>query len=270
MHLLDHARCALVLEDGQFRIIENGKVLPPVEAVIPRIGASVTTIGAGVISHFERMNTFSATPAEALLRARDKMRCLQDLQEDGLPIPTTVLVGSSIDLPQLVDRVGGLPVVIKLLESTHGAGVLLCHTMANVQATVEAFHRLNERVMIQQFIRESNGEDIRVFVVGGEIVASMKRTAQAGEFRSNLHRGATAAIEPLSEQERDIAIRSAAVMNLAVAGVDMLRSAQGPLLMEVNASPGLEGIETTTGMDIAGKIINYIERGVRAKKIQSS
>lgn len=268
MQLLDHARCSLVMEDRQFRIIENGRVLQPVDAVIPRIGASVTNIGASVITHFEKMGIFTAASSQALLRARDKMRCLQELQEHGVPIPTTILVGSSLDLPQLVDRIGGLPVVIKLLESTHGAGVLLAQTMTNVKATVEAFHRLNQRVTLQEFIRESKGSDIRAFVVDGEIVASMKRQAQPGEFRSNLHRGASASTEPLTEEEKQIVLQSARVMGLAIAGVDLLRSDRGPLVMEVNASPGLEGIENTTNVDIATTIIEYVERGVMACRAQ--
>lgn len=267
MQLLDHARCSLVMEDGQFRIIEDGRVLEPVDAVIPRIGASVTGIGASVITHFEKMGIFTATSSQALLRARDKMRCLQELQEQGVPVPTTIQVGSSQDLPQLVDRVGGLPIVIKLLESTHGAGVLLAQSMTNVRATVEAFHRLNQRVTLQEYIRESKGSDIRALVVDGQVVASMKRQAQAGEFRSNLHRGATASIEELSPEEEAIVLKSAEVMGLAVAGVDLLRSTRGPLIMEVNASPGLEGIENTTQIDIAGKIINYVERGTKARHI---
>lgn len=267
MHLLDHARCSLVMEDGQFRIVENGNILPAMDAVIPRIGASVTNIGAAVIAHFEKMKVFTAASSQALLRARDKMRCLQELQQHGLPIPTTILIGNSRDLPQLVDRIGGLPVVIKLLESTHGAGVLLSQTMANLQATVEAFHRLNERVSLQEYIREAKGSDIRAFVVDGEVVASMKRQAQEGEFRSNLHRGATPSTEALTEEEEKIVLKSVEIMGLAVAGVDLLRSARGPLVLEVNASPGLEGIENTTQVDIAGKIITYVERGARAQRM---
>lgn len=267
MLLLDHARCNLVMEDGQFRIIEKGRVLPPVEAVIPRIGASVTHLGAAVIAHFENMGVFTVARSEALLRARDKMRCLQYLQQYGLPIPTTILVNNTEELPILIDRIGGFPVVIKLLESTHGAGVLLSHTLANTKATIEAFHRLNERVTIQEFIREARGADFRAFVVDGEVVASMKRQAVEGEFRSNLHRGAMATTVELTEQEKDIVLRAAELMGLAVAGVDILRSDRGPMVMEVNASPGLEGIENTTQIDIAGRIINYVERGVRAKKV---
>lgn len=267
MHLLDHARCNLVMEDGQFRILDQGRILPPIDAVIPRIGASVTNIGAAVIAHFENMDVFTVATSEALLRARDKMRCLQYLQRKGLPIPTTVLVGNTEELPILIDRIGGFPIVIKLLESTHGAGVLLSHTLANAKATIEAFHRLNERVTIQEFIREAHGADLRAFIVDGEIVASMKRQALEGEFRSNLHRGASASVELLTEQEQDIVLRAAEVMGLAVAGVDILRSDRGPLIMEVNASPGLEGIEKTTDVDIAGKIINYVERGVRSKTV---
>lgn len=267
MQLLDHARCNLVMEDGQFRIIHNGRILPPLEAVIPRIGVSVTNIGASVIAHFEHMGVFSVARSEALLRARDKMRCLQYLQQCGLPVPTTILVGNTQELPILIDRLGGFPIVIKLLESTHGAGVLLSHTLANARATIEAFHRLNERVTIQEFIQEARGADLRAFIVDGEVVASMKRQATAGEFRSNLHRGATASVEALTEEERDIVLQAAKVMGLAVAGVDILRSDRGPMIMEVNASPGLEGIEKTTQVDIAGKIINYVERSVRAKKL---
>lgn len=267
MYLYDHANCHLLLENGQYHVMADGKLLPHLEAVIPRIGASVTSVGAAVIAQFEMMGVFSVTGSAALLRARDKMRCLQWLQHHGIPVPDTVLVGQTHTLPMLVDRLGGFPVVVKLLESTHGAGVLLCHTLPNLIATVEAFQRLRERVSMQEYITEAEGSDIRAFVVDGNIVATMRRQAPAGEFRSNLHRGATATLVELSEEEHNLVLRAAEVMELPVAGVDLLRSARGPLIIEVNASPGLEGIETVTGVDIAGKIINFVERSVRTLKV---
>lgn len=266
MYLYDHTLCQLLLENGQYQIIADGQQLRPIEAVIPRIGASVTGVGAAVIAQFEMMDVFAVTGSSALLRARDKMRCLQWLQYHGLPVPTTALVGGQDDLPQLVERLGGYPVVVKLLQSTHGTGVMLCHSLSSLSATVEAFQQLRERITLQEYIPEANGSDIRAFVVDGTVVAAMKRQAPAGEFRSNLHRGATAEPITLSADEEALVLRTTEVMELAVAGVDLLRSKRGPLIIEVNASPGLEGIETVTQVDIAGKIINYIERSVRTRK----
>jgi ribosomal protein S6--L-glutamate ligase len=191
------------------------------------------------------------------------LRCIQKLARFGIDVPRTVFVNSTANLHYVVEELGGLPVVIKLLEGTHGIGVILSETISNAEATVEAFHRMKQKVFIQEFIEEAGGADLRAIVINGEIVAAMKRQARPGEFRSNLHRGASSELVKLTAQEAFVAKKAVRIMGLDVAGVDLLRSARGPLVMEVNASPGLEGIETTTGIDIAGKIIDLIEKKVR-------
>jgi ribosomal protein S6--L-glutamate ligase len=270
MKIVDHTLCNLVIEPNGSQIWYHEEPLQEMDAVIPRIGSSVTFQGAAVINHFELMGTYTLARSQSLLQARDKLRCLQRLAARGIPVPRTAYVGDEEDLLPAIEGVGGLPVVIKLLESTHGAGVLLAHTLHNAEATVEAFHRLRERVIIQEFIGEANGADIRALVVAGEIIASMKRQAQEGEFRSNLHRGASASRVTLTEEEKGLAINTVAAMGLDVAGVDLLRSSRGPLILEVNASPGLEGIETSTGVDVAGAIIRFTEKRVRAWKRKST
>lgn len=270
MYLLDHTQCSLLLEDGRPQVFCGNRPVPPLDAVIPRIGASVTSQGASVIAHFEMMNVFTAAGSLALLNARDKLRCLQQLTTHGIPAPHTVFLGNNQDLEFLVRKVGGLPVVVKMLESTHGVGVVLCETLFSLKATVEAFQQLRERIILQEFIAESNGADVRAFVVDGEIVAAMKRQAQDGEFRSNLHRGATATPLELSAREKELVQDAVRIMNLPIAGVDLLQSDRGPLIMEVNASPGLEGIETATGVNIAGKIITFVERSVKARRSTSN
>ncbi len=263
MYIVDHVRCNLILTEGKPNVLCDDVPLHRLDAVIPRIGASVTTQGAAVINQFENMKVFTTARARALLECRDKLRCLQRLAHFGMPIPKTAFLGSGQELSPLIESVGGLPVVIKLLESTHGIGVILADSQRSAESTIEAFHRLREKVILQEFIRESNGADIRVLVVAGEVVAAMKRQASDGEFRSNLHRGATASVAVLSPREEKLALRAVKVMGLDVAGVDILRSNRGPLIMEVNASPGLEGIENITGIDIAGKIIRFIETQVK-------
>ena len=260
MHIVDHTRCLLSIGRGQSQVYYDGYQLPLFDAIIPRIGASVTQQGAAVINQFELMHTFSVATADALLQCRDKLRCLQKLAQNGIAIPQTVSVVSGEDLFPVISSVGGLPVVIKLLESTHGVGVILAETFRNAEATIEAFHRLKERVIVQEFIKEVEGTDIRAIVVGGKVVAAMKRQAKAGEFRSNLHRGATAEKVVLTEAENQLVSKVAQLMKLDFAGVDFLRSNRGGLIMEVNASPGLEGIEGVTGIDVAGKVIELIER----------
>ncbi len=260
MYIVDHLRCNLILSEGKPNVLCDDVPLHRLDAIIPRIGASVTTQGAAVINHFETMKVFTTAKANALLECRDKLRCLQRLAHFGVPIPKTAFMGAGQLLGPVIESVGGLPVVIKLLESTHGIGVILADTLRNAESTIEAFHRLREKVILQEFIQESEGADVRVLIVAGEVVAAMKRQAKTGEFRSNLHRGATASVAVLSPREKALALRAVRVMGLDVAGVDILRSTRGPLIMEVNASPGLEGIENITGVDIAGKIINFIEQ----------
>ncbi|TXB67630.1 RimK family alpha-L-glutamate ligase [Phaeodactylibacter luteus] len=266
MHIVDHTRCSLILDEERSRILYDGYRLDPFDAVIPRIGASVTSVGASVISQFENMGVFVASTAEALLQARDKLRCLHRLAQHGMAIPKTVFVAPGQNLNAAVSGLGGLPVVVKLLAGTHGVGVILAETFRTVEATVEAFQRLNERVLLQEFIRESKGKDVRVLVVGGEVVAAMERQARPGEFRSNLHRGGSARRVSLTPEEEAQAIQVASLMGLGIAGVDFLRSRRGLLTMEVNASPGLEGIEAVTGLDVAGHILDYTARGAKAQR----
>ncbi len=262
MRIVDHARCELLVGGGRPEILYEGRPLRGVDAVIPRIGASITFYGASVIRQFEVMGVFTATRASALQNARDKQCTLQHLAKAKLPMPRSFMTHQDVDLPLLINLLGGPPVVIKMLESTHGLGVILAETERTAISILRAFQREGMKVMVQEFIREAAGSDIRAFVVGGRIVASMKRQAPPGEFRSNLHRGATAVQEQLSEMERQLVLKAAEVVGLDVAGVDFLRSKRGPLLMEVNASPGLEGIENTTGVDIADSIIRWVEAEV--------
>lgn len=262
VRVIDHQRCNIVIEQGVPQIIYENQHLIGMDALIPRIGASVTDYGAAVIRQFELMGIYTATRSEALLMARDKLKCLQKISAAGIDVPRTFTAGGPEDIPTLIDRMGGAPVVIKLLESTHGVGVILAESRNAAVAMAETFFKLNQPVILQEFIEEAAGSDIRAFVVGKRVVASMKRQAISGEFRSNLHRGAAATPEPLSQQETEIVLMAARLMGLEVAGVDILRSKRGPLVMEVNASPGLEGIEMTTGIDIAGAIVENIVAGV--------
>jgi len=264
MHIVDHTRCTLAMGSRYPQIYYDGRQLPRFDAIIPRIGASVTQQGAAVISQFEMMHAFTVAKSDALLHCRDKLRCLQKLARSGIAIPHTVSVVTGQDLHSALHTVGGLPVVIKLLESTHGVGVILAETYRNAEATVEAFQRLKERVILQEFIKEVQGADIRAIVVAGRVVAAMERQAKPGEFRSNLHRGASAVKVMLTEKEEALVTKVARLMGLDFAGIDFLRSKRGGLIMEVNASPGLEGIENTTGIDVAGSVIELIEQRVTA------
>jgi len=260
MRIIDHARCHLLIQQGKPQIFYDNIRLSHIDAIIPRIGASITNQGAAVIEHFEMMNVFSLLQASALQQARDKMRSLQKLSRSGIPVPKTALVSPTEELRPIINAVGGLPVVIKLLESTHGQGVVMANTHQQARSIIEAFQKLRERVLIQEFIKEANGADIRALVVGSEVVAVMKRQAIDGEFRSNLHRGANAFRDQLTNEEKEIVKQTVKLMNLEVAGVDLLRSSRGPLIIEVNASPGLEGIETITGVRVGSKIIRHLER----------
>jgi ribosomal protein S6--L-glutamate ligase len=266
MHVIDHTRCALLIGRGKARVYYDGYALPRFDAVIPRIGASVTSQGASVISHFEATGAFAAARPAALLQSRDKLRCLQQLARSGIAVPRTLAILPGQQLLPLLPHIGGLPVVIKLLESTHGLGVILAENLRTASSVIEALQRKGERLLVQEYIKEAQGADIRVLVVAGQVVAAMERQAQAGEFRSNLHLGATARAIELSPQEIELAQQVAKIMGLDIAGVDFLRSRRGPLVMEVNASPGLEGIEGYTGIDVAGKIIEFVEQRVRERR----
>lgn len=262
VRVVDHGLCSLAIEQGAPQVIYEGSRLVGMDAVIPRIGASVTDYGAAVIRQFELMDIYTSTRSEALIMARDKLKCLQILSANGIAVPKTVMAGMPEALPRLIDMLGGTPVVVKMLESTHGVGVMLAESRNTASSLVEAFTKLGQPVILQEYIEEASGTDIRAFVVGKQVVASMLRQAQAGEFRSNMHLGASASVEPLTPSEEKIVLEAARLMNLEIAGVDILRSKRGPLVMEVNASPGLEGIEGTTKVDIAGAIIENLERGV--------
>lgn len=268
IQVIDHLQCSLLVDRDFPAVFHNGLNLSYVDAIIPRIGASVTYAGAAVIGQFEAMSVFTTTRSEVLLQARDKLRSLQRLTGFGVPVPRTVFAGEGQELSSLVEQVGGFPVVIKMLESTHGVGVLLAHDMLQATSIVEAFQKMNQRVVVQEFIAEARGADVRVLVVNGEVIAAMKRQAKEGEFRSNLHRGASAMPVLLSPEEEALAVRVADVLGLDVTGIDLLRSHRGPLVMEVNASPGLEGIETTTGKDVAGSIIRLVESRVESLRLQ--
>jgi ribosomal protein S6--L-glutamate ligase len=258
--VLDHLKCVLVIEKGNPHIYYGGKEVTGVDAIIPRIGTSVTFYGAAVVRQFEQMKIFSSVESQALVRSRDKLRSLQLLAKAGIGMPKTAFASAPKNIDNVIEIVGGAPVVIKLLEGTQGIGVILAETHKSAKSVIESFLALNANILVQEFIKEAGGADIRAFVVDGKIVGAMKRQGLPGEFRSNLHRGGSATVLELTKEERETAIKSAKKLGLAVAGVDMLQSSRGPLVMEVNSSPGLEGIEGATGVDIAGKIIEYIER----------
>jgi ribosomal protein S6--L-glutamate ligase len=260
IQVLDHTKCVLVIEKSNPKIIYSGHEITGVNAVIPRIGASVTFYGASVVRQFEMMKLFTAVESQALVRSRDKLRSLQLLARAGIGMPKTAFASTTKFVDNLIEQVGGVPCVIKLLEGTQGIGVILAETKGSAKSVIEAFLDVNINLLVQEFIKEAKGADIRAFVVDGRIVGAMRRQGVEGDFRSNLHRGGSATAIELTSEEKSTAIRSAAKLGLGVAGVDMLQSSRGPLVMEVNSSPGLEGIEAATKEDIAGKMIEYVER----------
>lgn len=265
VRVVDHLQCNLSILSGRLGVRYQGAFLGKPDALIPRIGSSVTSYGAALVRQFELMGVSSVVSTEALLRSRDKRSALQYLAANQIPVPDSVFTAMPENVGAALNVLGNTyPVVIKMLQSTQGDGVLLGENKNSSQSLAASFLRLKEEVLLQRFIKESNGTDIRVFIVGGEVVATMERTAQPGEFRSNLHRGAQARKVKITEEEKDIAIRAADLMGLQVAGVDLLRSANGPVVLEVNASPGLEGIEKTTKVDVAGYIIKLIEDNARS------
>lgn len=266
VHVIDHTRCSLLLNDEQPNIYYQGGPLHNLDAIIPRIGASVTGLGAAVISQFELMGTLSPTSADALLRARDKLKCLQILSNAGISFPKTLMVGRNDNLHHVSGLLGGFPIVVKLLESTHGLGVELAHDLWQLKRLLQSLWQFHDRILLQEFIEEAKGADIRALVVDSKVVASMKRQAQKGEFRSNLHRGATSKSVELSTEELSLVGKVVKALDIELAGVDIIQSKRGPLVMEVNASPGLEGIEGTTGIDVAGGIIELLEKKVQQKR----
>lgn len=262
VEVVDPLKCDLIIEKKNPTVYYKGRHLDTTDAIIPRIGASITYFGTAVVRQFQMMGAFTTTTSQSLIVSRDKLRSLQILSKAKIGLPKTIFTNYSRDVKEAIRHVGGAPLVIKLLEGTQGLGVVLAETENAAESVIEAFNGLEARVIVQEYIKEARGADIRAFVVDGKIVGAMKRQAKEGEFRSNLHRGGTARIITLSEEEENVAIKAAQAMGLGVAGVDMLQSVRGPLILEVNSSPGLEGIERATGTDIATAIISYIERNI--------
>jgi ribosomal protein S6--L-glutamate ligase len=260
MLVIDYLRCYMDITSQRPKVMYRGAPVDRIDAVIPRIGASHTFYGTAVVRQFEMMEVFPANESQGISRSRDKLRCLQLLSRRGIGLPVTGFAHDTKDIDGLIDLAGGPPLVIKLLEGTQGIGVVLAETRQAAQSVIEAFRGLDVNILVQEFVKEASGTDIRAFVIGDRVVAAMLRRAARGEFRSNLHRGGTAEKTRLSPEERSTALNAARALGLRVAGVDMLRSERGPLVMEVNSSPGLEGIEHASGVDVAAKIIRYIEK----------
>lgn len=258
--VIDTLHCYMDITSNKPAVRFKGKELPKYDAVIPRIGASITFYGTAVVRQFEMMGTFSANESVAISRSRDKLRSMQLLSRKGIGLPRTGFARQPDNIKDLIKNVGGAPVVIKLLEGTQGIGVVLADTPKAAESIIEAFMGLDANILVQEFIKEAGGADLRCLVVGDEVVAAMKRQGAEGEFRSNLHRGGSASLIELSKEEEQTAIEAAQIMGLGVCGVDILQSNNGPVVMEVNSSPGLEGIENASGKNVAGLIIEYIEQ----------
>ncbi len=266
MRVINYLRCYMNITSHKPTVIYNGKPLEDFDAVIPRIGASRTFYGTAVVRQFEVMGVFSANESQAISRSRDKLRCLQILAREGIGLPVTGFAHDTQDIDGLIESVGGAPLVIKLLEGTQGIGVVLAETQQAAKSVIEAFRGLDVNILVQEFIQEAQGADLRCLVVGGKVIAAMKRQGAPGEFRSNLHRGGRASAIKLTPEERSTAVRSAKATGLRVAGVDLLRSNHGPVVMEVNSSPGLEGIEKASGIDVAGKIVEFVVKNAESGK----
>ena len=269
IQVIDHRRCYMNITSHRPGMHFKGEAIEGMDAIIPRIGASISFYGTAVVRQFEMMGVYSVNESVAITRSRDKLRASQLLARRGIGLPVTGFANSPDDTDDLLKFVGGAPVVIKLLEGTQGVGVVLAETKKAAESVIEAFRGLKANFMVQEFIKEAGGADIRCLVIGGKVVASMKRQGKEGEFRSNLHRGGSASLIKITPEERSTAVRSAKVMGLNVAGVDLLRSNHGPVVMEVNSSPGLEGIENATKKDVAGTIIEFIEKNAKQGKTQT-
>lgn len=261
--IVDYLRCYMNITSDHPSIHHKGGDLPLFDAIIPRIAAKRTFYGTAIVRQFEMCGTFSINPSIAITRSRDKLRSLQLLSRKGLGMPRTGFANSPSDIDDLIKIVGGAPLVIKLLEGTQGVGVVLAETKSAAQSVIQTMMGLNANIIVQEYIKEAKGADIRCFVIGEKVVAAMKRQAEPGEFRSNLHQGGSAELVKITKEERQTAIQAVKVMGLGVAGVDLLRSDRGPLIMEVNSSPGLEGIEKATSIDVADLIIAYIEKNAK-------
>ncbi len=265
MLVVDHMRCDLRVEKNNPELYYFNRKLDNLDAIIPRIGSSATYYGETVLRHFSIMNVYSTLDAESLLHARNKFRCYQILASHGMRVPNTVRINQVDHIDYMLEKIGSPPYIIKLLNSTHGAGVIKADSKQMAASVAEAFINAKQRIMLQEYIGEAKGADLRVFIVDGEIVAAMKRQAQSGDFRSNLHRGGSSSRIRLTHEEQKIALNATKVLGLSIAGVDLLQTSSGPMVLEVNASPGLEGIEGTSGVNIASKIIQMVERNCRNK-----
>ncbi|MGD2137520.1 MAG: 30S ribosomal protein S6--L-glutamate ligase [Gammaproteobacteria bacterium] len=261
--VLDTLKCYMDIASMRPSVHYKGEQLAPFDAVIPRIGATITFYGAAVVRQFEMMGAYPLNESVAITRSRDKLRSLQIMARAGIGLPLTGFANSPDSTHDLIKLVGGAPLVVKLLEGTQGKGVVLAETQKAAESLIDAFRELDANFLVQEFIKEAGGSDIRAFVIGDKVVASMKRDAKEGEFRSNLHRGGTASLVRITPEERSTAVRAARKMGLNVAGVDLLRSNHGPVVMEVNSSPGLQGIEEATGRDVADLIIQFIEKNAK-------
>jgi ribosomal protein S6--L-glutamate ligase len=261
--VIDTLRCYMNIASHRPEVRYRGRSLQGYDAVIPRIGASITFYGLAVLRQFEMMGVWPLNESVAIGRSRDKLRCLQLLSRKGIGLPVTAFAHATSQADDLIDMVGGTPLVVKLLEGTQGIGVVLAETRKSAKSMIEAFGGVEANILVQEFVREASGSDIRAFVIGGKVVAAMERTGTADDFRSNLHRGGKAKAVKITPEERSTATRTARIMGLNVCGVDMLRSNHGPVVMEVNSTPGLEGIEHATGQDIAALMIDFLEKNAK-------
>lgn len=269
VQVLDTLKCYMDIASLRPSIHYKGAQLEPFDAVIPRIGASVTFYGAAVLRQFEMMGAYPLNESVAITRARDKLRALQIMARAGIGLPLTGFANSPDSTQDLIKLVGGAPLVVKLLQGTQGKGVVLAETQKAAESLIDAFRGLHANFLVQEFIKEAGGSDIRAFVIGDKVVAAMQRQAKEGEFRSNLHRGGTASLVRLTPEERSTAVRAARRMGLNAAGVDLLRSNHGPVVMEVNSSPGLQGIEKVTNKDVASLIIQFIEKNAKPNRTRT-
>ena len=262
VRVIDYMRCYMNITSRKPTIFYGGESLGKVDAVIPRIGASNTFYGTAVVKQFEMMNSYCVNTSDAIANSRDKLRSLQILAEAGINMPITGFASHTKDIEGVIESVGSTPLIMKLLQGTQGQGIVLAETRKAAESVMSAFRQLDADIMVQEFIKESAGEDIRAFVVGNKVVASMKRTAPEGEFRSNVHRGGTMEKVQLTYEEEEMSVNASKILGLSIAGVDLMRSNRGPLILEVNSSPGLQGIETCSSIDVAEKIISFIQKKV--------
>lgn len=261
--VINHTRCFVSIESGAPKVFYKDHELKDVDAIIPRIGASVTFYGSSIIRQFEMRKVYTPLSSLALVRSRDKLRATQILSRHGIGIPTTAFAKQPADIDYLIKQVGGTPLIVKLLEGTQGLGVVLAETRKAAKSVIEAFYGLKANILVQEFIEEAGGSDVRAIVIENKVVAAFKRTGKEGDFRSNLHRGGSGELIKLSRTEKSAAIKAAQALGLSIAGVDMLQSKRGPLILEVNSSPGLQGVETATGINVADEIIKYVEKGIQ-------